>query len=369
MIKLYGMNKMKHTAALLAVSLVCGVLGGCTGNQKVETTAAKAAAEQAADSQTAAPEQTTEAKKQEEKEIREINVVLDWYPNAIHTFIYTAIDCGYYAEEGLDVKVRFPANDNDALALVAAGKAELGMYYPHDAIQAVANQGAGIRSIGAIVQSPLNIILSLKEKNIKSPEDLVGKTVGYGGTALSEALVKCIMENVGADASDVNLINVGFELMSSMTTGNVDATIGCLVNHEVPQMEEEGFEVNYFMMDEYGVPNYYEAVFLANNKMIEEEPEVLAGFLRASKKGFDDFKNDPDGCLTILMDNQNEENFPLSRSVEEKSCATLLPLMETEDAQFLTQTKECWQENIDWMFENGLIDKKVEVDEVMTVLE
>lgn len=39
-----------------------------------------------------------------------------------------------------------------------------------------------------------------------------------------------MMENVGADASDVNMINVGFELMSSMTTGNVDATIGCLVN-------------------------------------------------------------------------------------------------------------------------------------------
>ena len=99
MIKLYGMNKMKHTAALLAVSLMCGVLGGCAGSQQAETTAAKAAAEQAADSQTAAPEQTTEAKKQEEKELREINVVLDWYPNAIHTFIYTAIDRGYYAEE------------------------------------------------------------------------------------------------------------------------------------------------------------------------------------------------------------------------------------------------------------------------------
>ncbi|MFQ8840178.1 MAG: ABC transporter substrate-binding protein [Clostridium fessum] len=41
-------------------------------------------------------------------------MVLDWYPNAIHTFIYTAIERGYYAEEGLDVKVRFPANANDA---------------------------------------------------------------------------------------------------------------------------------------------------------------------------------------------------------------------------------------------------------------
>ncbi|MFQ8840177.1 MAG: ABC transporter substrate-binding protein [Clostridium fessum] len=64
------------------------------------------------------------------------------------------------------------------------------MYYQQDVIQAVANQGTKIKSIGAIVQSPLSIVLSLKDKNITSPENLVGKTVGYGGTALSEAVVE-----------------------------------------------------------------------------------------------------------------------------------------------------------------------------------
>lgn len=305
--------------------------------------------------------------KQEEQteNLREINVVLDWYPNALHAFIYTAIERGYYADEGLDVKVQFPSNANDALSLVAAGKAEIGLYYEHDIIQAVANQGIGVKSIGAVVQSPLNIILSLAEKNIQSPADLVGKTVGYAGTALSEALVYTMMQDVGADISDVEMVDVGFELMSSMTTGNVDATIGCLVNHEVPQMEEEGFDVNYFMVNEYGIPNYYEAVFLASDSMIESEPDVLAGFLRASAKGFDDFKADPDACLQILLNNQNEENFPLSPTVEKQSCETLLPLMETGDAAFLSQTEENWQENIDWMYDSGLIDQKVDVSDVM----
>lgn len=68
------------------------------------------------------------------------------------------------------------------------------------------------------------------------------------------------------------------------------------------------------------------------------------------------------------MDNQNEENFPLSQSVEEQSCKTLLPLMETEDAPFLSQSAVCWQENIDWMYENGLIDEKVDVSDVMRSL-
>ncbi|WP_243032261.1 ABC transporter substrate-binding protein [Clostridium sp. AM42-4] len=369
------MKKRILIAAFTAAAMTIAALSGCSNSAKPAETSVQAETADKADANDTetkdaeSKEQASDAAKDEKKDLREVNVVLDWYPNAIHTFLYTAIERGYYEEEGLDVQIRFPANANDALSMVAAGKAEIGMYYQQDLIQAVANQKASIRSIGAIVQSPLNIILSLKDKNITSPKDMVGKTIGYGGTVLSESLVKCMMEYVGADASDVNLVDVGFDLMSSMTTGNVDATIGCLVNHEVPQMEEEGFELNYFPVSGYGIPNYYEEVFLTNNKLLEEEPEVVEGFLRASKKGFDDFKADPDGCLAILMNNQNEANFPLTQSVEEQSCKTLLPLMETDSAEFLSQTEECWQENIDWMLENGLIDKAVDVSDVMTNIE
>lgn len=346
----------------MSIALAASMLAGCGSSNTTSTSAAETKAEENTEADT-----TTDDKSA--KDLKEVNVVLDWYPNALHTFIYTAIERGYYEEEGLKVNIQFPSNANDALSLVAAGKAEIGLYYQHDVIQAVANQGIKVKSIGAVVQSPLNIILSLKDKNITRPKDLEGKTVGYAGTALSEALVKTMMEADGADFSSVNMMDVGFELMSSMTTGNVDATIGCLVNHEVPQLEEEGFDVNYFMVNEYGIPNYYEAVFLANDELIESDPEMLQGFLRASKKGFEDFKADPDGCLAVLLNNQNEENFPLSETVEQKSSATILPLMENDAASFLSQSDECWQENIDWMLESGLIDKAVEVDDVRTNIE
>ena len=299
-----------------------------------------------------------------DESLRELDVVLDWYPNALHAFMYVAIEKGYYAEEGLQVNIRFPSNANDAISLVAAGRADVGLYYQQDVIQARANQAVPVKSIAAVVQGPLNIVLSLSEKGIASPADLVGKTIGYAGTELSEALIRSIMEAAGADYSDVTMIDVGFDLMSSMTTGNVDATIGCLVNHEVPQMEEEGFSVNWFDLDDYGVPTYYEGVFLANDKMIEAEPEVLAAFLRASAKGFADMKADPEEALSILLANQSAENFPLSETVERKSMEVLLPLMETDDAAFLSQSDACWQENIDWMRAQGLIDGEISVDEV-----
>ena len=296
--------------------------------------------------------------------LKELDVVLDWYPNALHAFLYVAIEKGYYEEEGLKVNIRFPSNANDAISLVAAGQADIGLYYQQDVIQARAQQDVPVKSIGAVVQGPLNIVLSLEEKGITSAEDLVGKTIGYAGTELSEALIRSIMQYVGADYSDVTMIDVGFDLMSSMTTGNVDATIGCLVNHEVPQMEEEGFSVNWFDLDDYGVPTYYEGIFLASDEAIANDSETLQAFLRASAKGFADMKADPEAALATLLANQNAENFPLSETVERKSMGVLIPMMETADAAFLSQSDACWQENIDWMLDQGLIDAAVPLDDV-----
>ena len=85
-------------------------------------------------------------------ELRELNVVLDWYPNALHAFLYDAIEKGYYAEEGLQVNIQFPSNTNDAISLVAAGQAEIGLYYQQDVIIARANQDVPVNSNGAVVQ-------------------------------------------------------------------------------------------------------------------------------------------------------------------------------------------------------------------------
>ena len=95
--------------------------------------------------------------------LRDFTVVLDWYPNAIHAFLYNAIEKGYYAEEGLNVQIQFPSNENDALSLVAAGQADVGMYYPQYVIQARADQNVPVKSIGAVVQRPLSVVLSLKD--------------------------------------------------------------------------------------------------------------------------------------------------------------------------------------------------------------
>lgn len=308
---------------------------------------------------------TGESGTEEQGGLQEIDVVLDWYPNAVHGFIYDAIEKGYYEEEGLEVNVQFPSNTNDAMSLTAAGQAEVGIYYLPDVIMARANQDVPVKCIGALTQSDLNIILSLKEKNINGPEDLVGKTIGYSGTELSEAMVRTMMENVGVEADSVTMIDVGFDLMSSMTTGQVDATIGCMVNHEVPQMEKEGFELNYFYPHEYGVPKSYELIFVTSDDMINNSADTLTAFMRASARGFEDMKADPEAVVDILLEKQNAENFPLDKDVEMRSMEMLLPILAASDGTFGAQEASVWQDNIDWLKEEGLLKNDIRPEELM----
>ena len=297
----------------------------------------------------------------ENNDLEDFSIVLDWYPNAIHSFLYVAQEKGYFAEEGLNLVVNFPANTNDGISLPAAGKADLGMYYLQDAILTAVEEDVPIVSVGAVAQESLNVVISLKESGIDGAEDLEGKKIGYAGTVLSEEQIKSMLEHVGLEADSCEFVDVGFDLLTATTTGQVDATIGNMVNHEVPQLEEEGIEINYFFPTDFGVPEVYELVFLAGKDAVENNPEKLQKFLRAAKKGFDFTKENPEEALQILLDHQNAENFPLSPTVETESLKILLPAMEKETAEFMSQDVAVWQQNADWLYERGILSEQTDV--------
>lgn len=53
------------------------------------------------------------------KETNTVSIMLDWYPNAVHSYLYVAEEKGYFEEEGIDVDIQFPANPTDPLSLAA----------------------------------------------------------------------------------------------------------------------------------------------------------------------------------------------------------------------------------------------------------
>ncbi len=298
------------------------------------------------------------------EKLTDFSVVLDWYPNAKHIFMYVAEEKGYFKEEGINLILHYPANVSDGITLPAAKKANIGMYYQQKLIQAKASDDIPVVSIATITQGPLDVVMALKEMNIKRPKDLEGKKIGHIGGVVAEEILKTIIIEDGGDISQVELIDVGFELLSSTITKRVDATFGAVYNHEVPVMEEKGMPVDYFLATEYGVPNYYETILIANKDLVKKEKALYEGFLRASKKGFEYSKKHPEEALNILLANQEADQFPLQKSIEEKSLKILIEVME-KNGKFMTQDKKSWEENVDWMYDKGIIKKKVNVKDLV----
>lgn len=311
---------------------------------------------------------TGNKEKNDDPELETIDVMLDWYPNAVHAFLYEAEAKGYFRDAGLDVNILYPSNPTDPLTMAAAGKIDFGFYYQEDTIIAKANEDIPVKVAGVVVHEPLETICSLADKNIKTPADLKGKTIGYTGVQFAETTVAEVLKSAGLTLDDVEFVNVGFDLMSAMTTGNVDATFGCFINHEIPALEEQGFEMNVIRPVYNGVPNYYALMLVTGEEKLAERQDAYTRFLQACQKGFEDMKADPAGALELLMANQDKDNFPLTESVEQKSFDILLPMMESEDTPFLSQTTEDWQQNIDWLKETGMIDKTFDPSEIMVDL-
>ena len=293
-----------------------------------------------------------------------LSLVLDWYPNAIHTVFYVAMKKGYFSEKGIKLKIMYPASTSDPISLVAMGRADFGLYYPHQTIIVKSQNKLPVVSLGSLIQGSLNVVASPKKNNIKRPRDLEGKKLGSSSGILSLTMTKNMVKKDGGDASKIKFIDVGFDLISSMITNRVDAASGCYINHEIIMMEEKGVPMDYFYPTDFGVPSYNELMILANSDKVKKNRMLYLNFLNALKKAFKYTKAHPEEALSILLANQEEEQFPLSKKVETKSLKTLLAKMELDNAPFLSQTKKMWQENINWMYDEKIIKNKIKADSI-----
>ena len=77
--------KKRAFAALAACALL---LSGCAGGQTAGN--------------------NTENAENSNGDLRELTVVLDWYPNALHAFLYQAEQAGYFAERGARGRAQHP---------------------------------------------------------------------------------------------------------------------------------------------------------------------------------------------------------------------------------------------------------------------
>ncbi len=229
---------------------------------------------------------------------QEISVMLDWVPNVDHLPIYVAKEMGLFRKEGLEIRILVPSDTTDALKLAAASKVDLAVSYAPQVIVSVA-EGVPVRVVGRLVEHPLSTLLFLEGKGIRSPSDLAGKRVGFTVAGVMDVLLDAFSKLNGVKG--ISPVNVGFSIVQSLASGKVDAVMGGFRNYEVVEMLQQGMKPSTFPLEEWGIPDYDELVFVTSPSFAQSNPQVIRAFRKALDRGIHASLANPEKALEIYF--------------------------------------------------------------------
>jgi len=147
------------------------------------------------------------------------------------TPLFVAIDKGFFASHGLDVKADLFANGVEAINALAGGNADIGVFGTYPFLAAV-SKGIPLVLIGhnwgdalASNQSEYFSLVASKTSGVK-PNDvpsLKGKKVGVAFGSGAHAYAKALFKQAGLAESDVKMINVqAANQPTALANGDVD---------------------------------------------------------------------------------------------------------------------------------------------------
>jgi putative hydroxymethylpyrimidine transport system substrate-binding protein len=293
-------------------------------------------------------ETTTEPGRTEELEL-----LLDYFPNADHAGIYAAEAGGHFRDRGLEVTIRQPSDPSAPIKQVAAGRVDLAISYEPEVFRA-RDQGADVVSVAALVQAPLTSIISLPHAGIREPADLRGKTVGTAGIDYQDAYLDTILASAGVPDSSVKRRDVGFSLSPALLTRRVDAVLGAFWNYEGTELRLRGRKPRIIRMEDAGVPPYDELVLVTSRKTLEERGDAIRAFIGALAAGVRDLERDPDAAIRGLLDANPDLDRRLQREVVKVTLPHFLP---PEGKPYGWQDPEEWAEFGTWMRDRGLLER------------
>jgi len=226
-------------------------------------------------------------------------LMLDFTPNAAHTGIYAAQRRGYYDDAGVDLQVREPGDPGAVPKLLAAGRVDFAVLDIHD-LGIAREQGLDVVGTMAVVQRPLAAIIAPQSGPVRRPRDLEGRTVGVTGLPSDEAVVDSELQADGGNPDRVQQVTIGFNAVSALAAGKVDAATG-FWNAEAVALARRGVPNRVFKVNRYGAPPYPELVLAATRQTIDDDPDLVEAVLGATRRGYRFAHSHPSEALDDLL--------------------------------------------------------------------
>jgi putative hydroxymethylpyrimidine transport system substrate-binding protein len=239
-----------------------------------------------------------------------LTVLLDWFVNPDHAPLVIAKEGGYFERHGLDVDLIAPADPSAPPRLVAAGQGDIAVDYQPSLMLQV-KEGLPLVRFGTLIASPLNCLIVLQDGPVKSIADLKGKKIGYSVASFQDAYLDAILKSGGLTRQDVTEVNVNFNLVTALLSGQVDAAIDGYRNFELIQLRQEGKPGLAFYPEDHGVPPYDELIYVVARDKVKDPR--LPRFLAAVKEATAFIVAHPDEARDMFMKSHPDLNDALNR--------------------------------------------------------
>ncbi len=232
-----------------------------------------------------------------------VRYVLDWFPSGEETYIYVATKEGFFAEEGLDVKLSVARGSVDAITRVASDTADFTGASLGALMGASAVNQVPVKALMSIYSKPPDAIFTVKGSGINSIKDLVGRALVTGTFTSSNELWPILAQMNGIDPTKVNLTKVDPNTIAPLlATGKFDASINWVsaVAGSDAVLKKAGKELIVLPWSNYGLEGYGFSL-MASDKIIQEHPDVARRFVRAFHKAVLFNLKNPDQAAQDLL--------------------------------------------------------------------
>jgi len=286
-----------------------------------------------------------------------IRVLLDWTPNTNHTGLYVALEKGWFEEEGLKIIITQPPED-EALALLAAGRAEFAFSFQESMGPAIAKQSNAlpVTAVAAVICHNTSGIMSLRNSGIQRPADLAGRRFASWETPLVTSVMRHIIETDGGDFNSVFMIpNFAMDAFSALRT-DVDA-IWIYYAWDGIAAEVNEIEINYIDLGTFdSTLDFYTPVLVANTGWAAENQETAKKFLNIVSRGYYFAINYPAEAGEILLKHAPE----LDRALVMRSQEYLHTRYQGENQNRWGEIDpQRWGNFYRWMYAQGLLETNI----------
>jgi len=190
------------------------------------------------------------------------------------------------------------------IARVAAGAYPIGFFDINSLVKfRDQNPDQKVQAVMMVYDVPPFAIVSLNKAGIKAPKDLEGKLLGAPAPDGAFAQWKAFVKVNKFDDSKVKIENVGFPVREPMLAqGKVDAITGFSFSSyfNLLQNNIKAEDISVMLMSDHGLVLYGNAI-MVNPEFAKANPKIVAGFVRATVKGFIDTAKDPDAAIKSVM--------------------------------------------------------------------